>query len=219
MAGDDTAVVVERKRQIREQAQARRAAQSDKDQLSRQIVTRLMALPEFAASHTVMFYVDVRDEVRTQPGLPALLRGQKRVIVPYCDGDQLSLFHLQDMNELAVGKFGVLEPRPELRTDAARCVALEEVDLIVVPGVAFDRHGGRLGHGQGYYDRLLISSAYRTTLVGLAFECQVFHQIPVQPHDVSVDRVVTESAVYIGRGPSSGGAVDCGQGRQRLYWR
>ena len=76
----------------------------------------------------------------------------------------------------------------------------DELDVIMVPGVAFDRRGGRTGHGKGYYDKLLEHARRDTPLVALAFECQLFPEIPVQPHDVFMDMVITESAVYPGRG-------------------
>jgi 5-formyltetrahydrofolate cyclo-ligase len=70
----------------------------------------------------------------------------------------------------------------------------------MVPGVAFDREGGRTGHGKGYYDKLLQHARPDAPLVALAFECQLFPEIPMQPHDIFMDAVVTEEAVYPGRG-------------------
>jgi 5-formyltetrahydrofolate cyclo-ligase len=78
----------------------------------------------------------------------------------------------------------------------------EDLDLIMVPGVAFDRQGGRTGHGKGYYDKLLQHARPDCPLVALAFECQMFPEIPVQSHDIYMDKVVTEDAVYTGRGRS-----------------
>jgi 5-formyltetrahydrofolate cyclo-ligase len=71
-----------------------------------------------------------------------------------------------------------------------------EIDLIVVPGVAFDRRGGRTGHGKGYYDKLLTHARRDTVLVAVAFECQVFSEVPMTERDVFMDRIVTEKAVY-----------------------
>jgi 5-formyltetrahydrofolate cyclo-ligase len=70
----------------------------------------------------------------------------------------------------------------------------------MVPGVAFDRRGGRMGHGKGYYDKLLEHARLDTPLVALAFECQMFPEIPVAEHDVFMDKIITESATYVGRG-------------------
>ena len=187
------------KRQFRESARARRHAQAEKEEASRNIIQRLISMPEYEAAQAVAFYVDVRDEVRTRFALPSVLSSGKQIAVPFCAEDRLELCRLQSLDELEAGRFGVLEPRPELRT-AGRIVSVAQNDLIVVPGVAFDRHGSRMGHGLGYYDRLLADVPTTTVLVGLAYECQVFPEIPVDTHDVSMDWVVTECTVYIGRG-------------------
>jgi 5-formyltetrahydrofolate cyclo-ligase len=190
----------EKKQQIREQAHANRNAQENKDELSRAIVARFMALPEYQAASTVLFYLDVRSEVRTRHSLTDALAGGKKIVVPYCVDGELELFHLEDMDELSVGMYKILEPKPELRSVAAKQVDVSELDLIMVPGVAFDRRGGRTGHGKGYYDKLLEHARPDTPLVALAFECQMFDEIPMQHHDVFMDQVITEAAVYPGRG-------------------
>ncbi len=76
---------------------------------------------------------------------------------------------------------------------------------MIVPGVAFDRDGGRFGHGFGYYDKLLHHVRPDAPLVALAFDCQIFPQIPMQEHDIFMDKVVTETAVYAGKGRQTGG--------------
>jgi 5-formyltetrahydrofolate cyclo-ligase len=189
-----------RKTEIREQAHAARNAQENKDELSQAIVERFVALPEYQRAKTVMFYVDVRSEVRTRHYFATALTHGKRIVVPYCVDGELELFHLENMDELSVGMYKILEPREDLRAVAAKRIAVEELDLIMVPGVAFDRRGGRTGHGKGYYDKLLEHCRADTPLVALAFECQMFPEIPMQEHDIFMDKVVTEAAVYPGRG-------------------
>jgi len=193
------------KKTIREQAHAARNALPDKDELSRVICERLAALPEYARARTVMYYVDVRSEVRTRHYLPTALTQDKRVVVPYCVNGELELFHLQNMDELAVGMYKILEPKAELRALADKRVEVGELDLVIVPGVAFDRDGGRTGHGFGYYDKLLNRARLDAPLIALAFECQLFPRIPMQIHDVFMDKVITETAVYAGKGRSAGG--------------
>jgi 5-formyltetrahydrofolate cyclo-ligase len=193
--------VADRKRAIREQAHANRNAQPDKDALSQTICDRFMALPAYAAARTVKFYIDVRSEVRTRRALPGALASGKRIVVPWCnDRGELELFHLTDMDQLAVGMYGILEPKAELRTLPERCVRPEELDLVMVPGVAFDRTGARMGHGKGYYDKLLQHARPDAPLVALAFECQLFPEIPVARHDVFMDLIITEKTTYTGRG-------------------
>lgn len=192
--------IAARKTAIREQAHARRNAQADKDELSRRIVASFMALPEYAAASTVLFYVDVRSEVRTRHSFADALASGKTIVVPYCVEDELELFRLENVDELAVGMYKILEPRPELRALEAKRVRPETLDLVMVPGVAFDRRGGRMGHGKGYYDRLLEHARPDAPLVALAFECQLFNEIPTAAHDVFMDKIVTELAVYPGLG-------------------
>ena len=188
------------KKQIREQAHANRNAQPDKDEVSRRIVDTFMALPEYQRAATVMFYVDVRSEVRTRQHFPAALAGGKKIVIPYCVDGELELFHLQSMDELTVGMYKILEPRPELRGVPAKNVPVEELDLIMIPGVAFDRRGARSGHGMGYYDKLLEHARLDAPLIALAFECQLFDEVPTQSHDIFMDKIITEAAVYEGRG-------------------
>jgi 5-formyltetrahydrofolate cyclo-ligase len=197
----------ERKKVIREQAHANRKAQPDKPRISAEICRKFVSLPEYAAAQTVMYYLDVRTEVQTRQELPAALESGKRIVVPYCVDGQLELFLLKGADELSVGMYKILEPREELRQDAEHRVDVLELDLIMVPGVAFDRQGGRMGHGFGYYDKLLERARPDTPLVALAFECQLFPEIPTQAHDIFMDKIVTESATYTCRGRGGASAL------------
>ncbi len=200
--------VWERKKSIREQAHANRRAQENKEELSRLICDRFVGLDEYAAARTLLFYIDVRTEVRTRQHLPVALAAGKRVLVPYCVERDLVLFDLRSMDELSVGMYKILEPREDLRRCRRRRVDVAEVDLIMVPGVAFDRRGARMGHGFGYYDKLLEHARRDTPLVALAFECQLFPEIPTQPHDIFMDKIITEQAIYPGCRVRDGGVRD-----------
>lgn len=200
MSDDAVLDFKERKTKIREQAHANRNAQTDKDALSQQICATFMSLPEYAAARTVMFYVDVRSEVRTRHSLPAALASGKRIVVPWCLNNELELFLLENMDELAVGMYKILEPRQELRALPEKKLQPADLDLVMVPGVAFDRRGARMGHGFGYYDKLLQHARPDAPLVALAFECQLFPEIPTQAHDIFMDQLITEQAVYPGQG-------------------
>jgi len=194
-----------RKQLLREQSHAARNAQLDKDGLSKTICDRFTAMPEYASAETVMFYIDVRSEVRTRHALPAALASGKKIVVPWCNAaGELELFHLTDMEELAVGMYKILEPKAELRQLPEKVKTATDLDLVMVPGVAFDRRGARMGHGKGYYDKLLQHARPTTPLVALAFECQLFPEIPTANHDIFMDRIITESAVYQGLGRKAG---------------
>ena len=190
----------ELKTAIRKQAHENRRAQVEKDAVSEKIVDRFMDLTEYHSANTVMFYVDVRDEVRTRQALPAALASGKRIVVPYCLDGELELFLLENMEELELGMYKILEPKNELRTIEAKRLMPADLDLVMVPGVAFDRNGGRTGHGKGYYDKLLQHARLDAPLIALAFECQLFEKIPAESHDIYMDKVVTEDAVYPGKG-------------------
>jgi len=195
--------IFERKKAIREQAHANRNAQENKDEQSRTICERFMALPAYAVAKTVMFYIDVRSEVRTRHSLPAALASGKTIVVPWCnDKGELELYRLKDMSELAVGMYKILEPKAELRALPEKQCAVEDLDIVMVPGVAFDRRGARMGHGKGYYDKLLEHARRDTPLVALAFECQFFPEIPTAEHDIFMDKIITEAGVVEGRGRS-----------------
>ncbi len=189
-----------RKTEIRTAAHAARKAQADKDAVSQKITDRVMALPEYQSANCVMWYIDVRDEARTRAALPAALHSDKQVVIPYCVDGELELFHLESMDELETGMYKILEPREDLRQVVGKQVDVKQLDLILVPGVAFDDRGGRTGHGKGYYDKLLQNAKRETPLVALAFECQMFDEIPMQPHDIFMDKIVTEDKVYQGIG-------------------
>lgn len=195
-----TANVQELKKAIREQAHENRRNQENKEELSRAICEKFVSLPQYAAARTVMFYVDVRTEVRTRDDLATALTHKKKIVVPWCNATgELELFWLRSMDDLSIGMYKILEPKPELRTLPDRQVAVDELDLIMVPGVAFTREGARMGHGKGYYDKLLEHARPDTPLVALAFECQLFPEIPTQAHDVFMDLVITELNVYKGK--------------------
>lgn len=190
---------------MRRAAYDARNAQPDKEKVSEIAVATLMKLPEYQAAKTVLWYLDCRSELRTRHVLPAALASDKRIIVPYCTVDEagankLGLWWLQSMDELIVGKWKILEPPRERWGEPGKELAPEEIDLVIVPGVGFSRTGGRMGNGQGYYDRLLERVRPDCKLIALAYECQLFDDLIVSPHDVFMDKVVTEAAVYEGQG-------------------
>ena len=100
----------ELKTAIRKQAHENRRSQTEKDSVSKKIVNRFIELPEYQAAHTIMFYVDVRDEVRTRQALPAAVASGKRIIVPYCVNGELELFWLENMEELELGMYRIETP-------------------------------------------------------------------------------------------------------------
>lgn len=200
-----TEELLEQKNVLRRRAYDARNAQSDKDEVSRRALARLFELPEYQQVATVMWYLDCRSELRTRTALPEALASDKTIVVPYCTVDddganKLGLWRLERMDELVIGKWKILEPPKDQWGNPDKEVSPDRLDLVLVPGVAFDRDGGRMGNGQGYYDRLLAQVRPDCQLVALCYESQLFDDLVVGPHDVFMDKVVTEAAVYDGRG-------------------
>ncbi len=189
------------KADMRKRAYEARAAQANKDEASRLICERVMALSEYRSAQTVMWYLHCRTEVRTRPAVEAALASDKRVVIPYCTEDErgvpkLGLWHLQSMEELVAGTWQILEPPKARWGEAGKEIAPGALDFVIVPGVGFDRQGRRLGNGLGYYDRLLAKVSADTELCAICFEAQVFVDIPCDGYDVVMKQVVTEADVY-----------------------
>jgi len=194
---------------MRRAAYDARNARKNKDRASEAAVATLVQLPEYRAAGTALWYVDCRSEVRTRHALPAALASLKTIVVPYCTVDdfgtnQLGLWRIENMDELVVGNWKILEPPRSRWGEPGREFQPEQLDIVIVPGVAFSRDGGRMGNGQGYYDRLLDRVRPDCALVGLCYECQLFDNLIVGPHDVFMDKVVTEAATYQGQRRSPG---------------
>ena len=157
------------------------------DKLNRSIpiMQQVAQLPQFVAATTVLLYWSMDDEVQTHDFVNQWYN-HKRILLPCIDGDQLLLRQFTGPQSLVPGpQFGIPEPVGPQFTD------LDKIDLIIVPGVAFDRNGNRMGRGRGFYDRLLKTtpSAYK---IGVAFNFQVFDSIPIDPFDIPIDKVITE---------------------------
>jgi 5-formyltetrahydrofolate cyclo-ligase len=192
----------QQKTRLRLEAYAARNAQSDKDSASRQICRTILLLPEYQSAHTILWYMHCRSEVRTLSLCPEILADQSKVIIiPYCTVDQhnqpmLGLWVLNNLNELEPGMWNIPEPPKQCWVETGKQVFAQEIDLVVVPGVAFDRNGGRLGNGKGYYDRLLAKLKGKTELVGVGYESQLVDAVPMGVNDIYLDKLVTEKAIY-----------------------
>ncbi len=157
------------------------------------IVARVLALPEVARATRVLGYAAAPEEFDPAPLLESLASRGAVVCLPrICGPEALSAHVCGPAEALEPGPFGILQPRSE-----APEAELATLDLVIVPGIAFDARGGRLGFGGGYYDRLLASvpSAVR---LALAFDCQLAEKVPEGEHDERVDFVVTPARLIRG---------------------
>lgn len=166
-------------------------------QASRAAQERLLALELFAHAGCVALYAPIRNEIDT-----ALLHRQalctgKRLLYPRICGEEMRFLEVTDSFPLVPGTFGIPEP----------CVPGEgypadAADLLVVPGVAFDHSGHRIGFGKGYYDRCLASPRREVLLVGLCHDFQVLERIPAEGHDIRMQYIVTDQRLVVaGTGP------------------
>ena len=153
---------------------------------SETVMRGVEALPEFQRARVVLLYWSMADEVQTHAFVERWYK-EKTLLLPCVDGDDLRLRQYTGPECMVAGEqFGIGEPSGEEWTD------LDAVELIVVPGVAFDRQNNRMGRGRGFYDRLLKSTP-NAVKIGVAYDFQILDSIPVEPHDVKMDRVITES--------------------------
>jgi 5-formyltetrahydrofolate cyclo-ligase len=161
---------------------------------SRKIKAKLFSLAEFRESSRVLFYMAMPKEVQTKDMVLEATRIGKTVVLPRIapNGDALMLSEVKDIEkELEPGLFGIPEPKQEFY----RPVALAEVDLIIMPGVAFDLSGHRMGFGKGFYDKLLGRANGPISTIGLAFDFQLLPEIPVLKHDVKLCKIITEKRI------------------------
>jgi 5-formyltetrahydrofolate cyclo-ligase len=159
---------------------------------SKRIKEQVFHMHEFKDAKTILFYISYDNEVYTHEMIKESLKIKKQVVVPKIDMDNHMILcsSLTQWDDLLIGAYNILEPRQEYLNE----VPPETIDLIVIPGIAFDEHGNRIGHGMGYYDRLLKkkNNAHR---LGLAFEVQIVENIPTESHDVKVEKIVTEERI------------------------
>jgi 5-formyltetrahydrofolate cyclo-ligase len=149
-------------------------------------------LARIAASECIALYAGKGTEVDTSR-IDAFARARRlRVVYPrVVDGSKLLAFHETTIDALEQGHFDLREPRTESPT-----VELSSICAFMIPGLAFDRHGGRVGWGRGYYDVTLAAANPQALRIGLAFECQLVDEVPRDPHDIRLHHVVTEAAMY-----------------------
>lgn len=157
---------------------------------SKSIKQNLFSLEEYGKAKIVFFYVSAGSEVFTHDMIKEIL-DKKRVAVPIPEkaSKTLSASGLLNFNELEPGLFSILEPKKEF----VRIVNTKDLDLVVVPGIAFDVCGNRIGYGHGYFDNFL--KTVSSPKIALAYEMQIANEIPASERDVKVDFIVTEKRI------------------------
>jgi len=181
------------KEEIRRKILNKRLSLSSKDirDKSRQVFLNLAETVEYINSQNIMFYVATRSEVQTEEMIKMSIKMGKNVFVPIILPECINLAPSKIFDfdiELEKGKKGILEPKKEYY----RLFPSENIDLIIVPGVAFDLRGNRIGRGFGYYDNFLRKVRSSVKIVALAFEMQIVKKIPNDKNDIQVNKIITE---------------------------
>jgi len=159
----------------------------------RVIQERVLELPAWKQASAVACYLAVSGEVATELVIERGRLAGKTIYVPACDRTAASymLLPMPESSKLAAGPMGVPEP------EGGEPVTPAAIDCFLVPGLAFDEHGMRLGHGGGHYDRILTGAGPAAVKVGLAFGFQVYERIPAERHDVRMDFIVSENRTIV----------------------
>ena len=157
---------------------------------SLRIHRRLIRMPAYRVAQRVACYVSVNNEVDTKTLIRATLREGKRVGVPIARQDGVMDFQaIAGLKGLRTAHYGLREPVPNPNA----ILPPHTIDSILIPGIAFDRYGHRIGSGKGYYDRFLTRT--KAVRIGLAYAFQIIDRVPAEPHDVKMDFIVTESEI------------------------
>lgn len=172
---------------------------------SKKIREWVFANKRFKAAKTVFVYASYKSEVETKEIIQGALRQGKRVAVPKVTGDEMEFYAIQSWEELFPGYQGILEPQI---LDKEPVIPVDS-DVMLLPGAVFDRKGGRIGYGGGYYDRyldkVLETYGHRPYLMALGFACQISNgTIPTEEHDKKMDCILTERRVIMPREEKSG---------------
>ena len=161
---------------------------------ARQIEKRLFEFANFLEANVVLLYINSASEVNSRDIIKSCFGYNKIVILPAFDIDtyEMKLMKVDNLEtDLKLGPRGIYEP------NETRCnvVPIECIDIAIIPGTAFDEKGGRIGSGEGYYDRLIPKLSITTRKVALAFENQITQQIQMESHDKHVDIIITEKRI------------------------
>lgn len=184
--------VVQAKKELRRRALAARRALTPayRESASQQMVARLCETEAFQAAKTVFLYASMPDEVQTYGLMQQCLALGKTVALPKITGKRaMEAVAFSSLSDLVPGAYDILT----VKDDAGRLLPAKDIDLIIVPGAAFDAQGHRLGHGAGFYDIFMSEKAPQALCIALTFDILVYDEVPTEPHDECVDRLITES--------------------------
>lgn len=184
---------MQKKEQLREQCKQIRREMTEEEvkRKSRMIVERLLESKLFQNADHVLFYYPLGKEVDILPAAVYCLQNGKQIAFPKVYGDEMTFFAVTDMSQFEPGAFGIMEPVTEVAVDWKDA-------LVLVPGLGFDRTGGRIGYGKGYYDRYC-GDRVGLHLMGVAYDWQILEHIPCDTRDVALDHLITDKEIIFRR--------------------
>lgn len=198
---------MDEKKSIRETVRKKRDSMTagSVEAKSSAIAENLMGIIEYRKAKAVLFYAAKGNEVATRNLIEKALKEGKRVLLPITNAAarEIEVAEITDYDsDLKKGAFGIMEPNTDRKMKTSGAEAGEKIDAVIVPGIAFDREGHRLGYGHGYYDKLLHRLAGNENgrkgsivKIGLAYDCQIVEKLPRESHDLPMDLIVTETVV------------------------
>ncbi len=188
--------IQEKKREIRNEMANRLGAfsRTELEQKTRAVEDRFFGFANFMEARIALMYINYSNEVDTREILKKCFEYNKIIVLPIFDPkkNKVKMMKVDKLDtDLRLGGRGILQPDPK----RCKVVPIDSLDIAIIPGIAFDEKGGRIGSGDGYYDRMIPKLPITTRKVALALECQIFPQIPMESHDKYVDIIITDKRV------------------------
>jgi 5-formyltetrahydrofolate cyclo-ligase len=196
-ASDDPRAIDDRKAALRAEMRRRRAQipGAERTRLAEEVQQRLFSLAELRTPRTVMVFSSFGSEVPTEDLISGLRARGHRVLLPIVEDDTLEAVRFEPGDPMIETTYGPREPAGRVPVDP------DEIDVVIIPGLAFDRRGRRLGYGGAYFDRYLPRLATHAVTVGIGFHRQLVKAVPSDRHDVRLDMVVTDREIVVRQRP------------------
>lgn len=188
------------KKDFRKQViESRKNKDSEFISINSQIITeKLLSMDCIQQASTIMLYLDFNNEVKTDQLITKLISLRKTVTSPVTIKDERKLipYEITNLKEgINIGAYGIREPNKDISNE----IDVKNIDVLIVPAVAYDKNCYRLGYGGGYYDRFIEHLRDDAITIGIAFDLQLFDSIPKEEHDAQLNYIITESSTYVGK--------------------
>ena len=168
-------------------------SQEDRVNFSRAVTAKFLASTVYKNSEVIMAYLSTAEEIQLNEFISTALDDGKILAVPFIERREMQAVRLPNLDTLEVGAYKILTVKRDIR----KIIDAEKIDCVITPGLAFDAEYNRLGKGGGYYDKFL-SRAVNAKKIALAYDCQLVEKVPVAPHDLKVNAVITPTKILEG---------------------